>query len=84
MTTPELIDFIDEDYRIAGLRRLEALNDLARHRSDISPTVTFDFCHITQPTHRKTEELTAEAKKQKEERKNERQQRGRCMGQPSK
>ena len=43
---PHLVDFIEQDQRVGGLRLFQRLNDLARHRADIGAPVAADFALI--------------------------------------
>ena len=54
----ELVDLIQQEQRIARPGLLEVVDDLARHRADIGPTVTADFGFVTHTTERLAHEFT--------------------------
>ena len=55
----QLVDLIEQEQRIGGFRLLHALDDLARHRTDIGPPVTADFGLVAHAAKRHTNEAPA-------------------------
>src|SRR6185436_2899024 len=56
----ELVDFIEENYRIDHLGASHRLNDASRHRPDISAPVTADLGFVPYTTQRHAYELASE------------------------
>ena len=56
----QLVDFVNEHHRVRGARRLEALDQLARHRTHVRPPVALDLGDVGQAAHREAVELAAE------------------------
>mmetsp|Transcript_38692 Transcript_38692/g.125550 ORF Transcript_38692/g.125550 Transcript_38692/m.125550 type:complete len:804 (+) Transcript_38692:1439-3850(+) len=56
----QLVDFVNEHHRVRGARRLEALDQLARHRTHVRPPVALDLGDVGQAAHGEAVELAAE------------------------
>ena len=54
---PHLVDLIEQDQRIGGLRLLQRLDDLAGHGADIGPPVATDLAFIPDTAKRDADEL---------------------------
>ena len=55
-----LIDLVDHEHRIAALRDLEPLHDLARQGADVGAAVALDLGLVSHTAHREAEEFLAQ------------------------
>ena len=55
---PDLVDLVEHEHRIAGLRAPESLNDAAGKGADIGPPVAPDLGFVPHPTQRHARELS--------------------------
>ena len=56
---PHLVDFIEQEERVGGLRLAQGLDDLARHRTDIGPAMATDLRLVAHAAERHADELAA-------------------------
>ena len=53
----QLVDLVQQEQRIGGFRLFHPLDNLARHRPDIGPTVPADFRLVADPAQRHAHEV---------------------------
>ncbi|EBA08763.1 hypothetical protein SSE37_03935 [Sagittula stellata E-37] len=56
---PHLVDLVEQDERVRGLRLLQRLDDLAGHGADVGPAVAADLGFIAHAAQRNADELAA-------------------------
>ena len=57
---PQLVHFVEHEYRVVGSHPPQALDDLPRQRADIGPAVAADFGFVVHAAHRNARELAAQ------------------------